>query len=384
MRILFFSLVYPNPHQPTKGMFTRALVEALSVQHPVQVIAPVTWPVAWGLEHRTGSSVRPAPLLSGVSVHHPTYYYPPKVLRRFYGSFLWHSVRGTLERVLATFQPEAVIGYWAHPDGEVAVRAARRSKATAAIMVGGSDILLLTRGSARRRAITRVLSSADAIFAVGSDLKSRVVDLGIPAVKVHVFSMGVDTDLFCPGDRRQARERLGLAVEGTMLLWVGHIVPVKGLEVLLEACRLLREEGHSFRLALVGDGPLRGRLQAQAAATLGGSVHFAGAVAHHDLPDWYRAADLTVLSSHSEGVPNVLRESLACGTPFVATKVGSIAELTEHPGRDLVPPGDSRALAAVVARRLQMAGGAKLLTQVSWSQAADSIVGVLSRLSQNQ
>ena len=101
-----------------------------------------------------------------------------------------------------------------------------------------------------------------------------------------------------------------------------------------------------LRVCLVGDGPQRGRLQARAAAPgLAGRVVFAGAVGHETLPLWYRAADLTVLPSLSEGVPNVLLESLACGTPFVASRVGSIPDLTLDPENDLVPPGDPVALA---------------------------------------
>jgi glycosyltransferase involved in cell wall biosynthesis len=84
---------------------------------------------------------------------------------------------------------------------------------------------------------------------------------------------------------------------------------------------------------------------------VGDRVRFAGAAPHDDLAAWYRAADLTVLSSHSEGVPNVLLESLACGTPFVATAVGSVASLTTNLAV-LAPPGDPAALAGAIHRAL--------------------------------
>jgi glycosyltransferase involved in cell wall biosynthesis len=81
-------------------------------------------------------------------------------------------------------------------------------------------------------------------------------------------------------------------------------------------------------------------------------VRFVGAVRHDQLPDWYRAADVTALSSHSEGIPNVLRESLACGTPYVSTDVGGISELSDHPAIRLVPPRDPAALAEALANSL--------------------------------
>src|SRR5207248_2291820 len=129
-------------------------------------------------------------------------------------------------------------------------------------------------------------------------------------------------------------------------LWVGRMVRVKGLDVLLPACALLRRRGLVFRLYLVGGGPLRQALEAQARQLgLADSVCFPGPRPHEQLPDWYRAADLTILPSRSEGLPNVLRESLACGTGFVASRVGGIPEITAEPFSRLVPPGDSRALA---------------------------------------
>ncbi len=376
MRLLFLSVVYPNRFEPTKGTFNKSLVEALAASHDVRVVAPIQWPVRWGLDRKTAAAVDPP--VGAVHVSHPLFYYPPKVLRAWYGRFLWLSVRGTVERLLSSFRPDAVISYWAHPDGEAALLAARRAGAVAGLIVGGSDVLLLTHHPARRPAILRVLRSVDAILTVGSDLRRRVLELGVPPGKVHDFRRGVDTDRFSPADAREARRRLGLDGGEPLLVWVGRMVPVKGLEVLLEACRLLTRDGLRFRLALVGDGPLRRSLAAQVAASgMAASVLFAGAVAHDALPDWYRAADLTVLSSWSEGIPNVLLESLACGTPFVATRVGSIADLAIEPDRDVVPPGDAPALARAIVHRLTHPTDRRPIVRYRWTDAAASLVGVL-------
>jgi glycosyltransferase involved in cell wall biosynthesis len=81
-------------------------------------------------------------------------------------------------------------------------------------------------------------------------------------------------------------------------------------------------------------------------------VTFAGYVPHADLPDWYRAANLTVLPSRSEGVPNVLLESIACGTPFVASRVGGIPEVADPLVDRLVAPNDRDALADAIVHSL--------------------------------
>jgi glycosyltransferase involved in cell wall biosynthesis len=157
------------------------------------------------------------------------------------------------------------------------------------------------------------------------------------------------------------------------------MVPVKGLDVLLRAVRRLKDRGAAFHLYLVGDGPLRAELEAQAAALgVSGDVSFVGGVDHDRLPDWYRAADLTVLPSRSEGVPNVLRESLACGTPFVASRVGGVHELAGGDRDGLVEPEDPAALAAALERALSDAGPARIPTSPS-ADLADA-VAPLTRL----
>jgi glycosyltransferase involved in cell wall biosynthesis len=150
-----------------------------------------------------------------------------------------------------------------------------------------------------------------------------------------------------------AREALGLPGNRPIVLWVGRMVPVKGLDVLLEAWAAVLRTIPTALLVLVGEGDERAALERRA-ASLGDSVRFAGARPHAELADWYRAADLLVLPSRSEGVPNVLLEALACGTPFVASDVGSVASLAT-PECEVVPAESPRALAGAIARALPAA-----------------------------
>ena len=134
------------------------------------------------------------------------------------------------------------------------------------------------------------------------------------------------------------------------------------------------------KLFLIGDGPLRQQLE-QLAARLGiaDSVVFVGSRSQECLPDWYRAADLTVLSSWSEGMPNVLRESLACGTPFVSTKVGGIQEIEGVPAECLVPPGESAAMAAAICAALANPAPMAIHGFPTWEESAEALVGLLGR-----
>jgi glycosyltransferase involved in cell wall biosynthesis len=314
-----------------------------------------------------------------VAVLHPRYSYPPKVLRARYGWFLWQSIRRSITQTLEQFRPDAVLGYWAHPDGECAVRAAKQIGVPAIVMVGGSDILMLAKHHARRGKIRDVLKAADAVITTSNDLRTRVHELGIAPDKTHVIYRGVDTQRFFVGDRHAARRSLGLPEAHRIVLWVGRMVPVKGLDVLIRAATILKARRHDMRIHLVGDGALRRQLEASVEARgLREQVHFEPVQSHDRLPDWYRAADVTVLPSRSEGVPNVLRESLACGTPFVASNVGGIREIADPEMSVLVPPDDPPAFANAIETMLERPPTRRAQKpQCSWRDSADALVGVI-------
>jgi glycosyltransferase involved in cell wall biosynthesis len=383
MRVLFFSSIFPRTYRPNLGIYCFHLCNALAAGgHDVRVVSPRSW-----LERprpRDDSQPDPLPGLRDLHVDYPGYFYTPGVLRTAYGAFMWASVGKQLKRAIADFRPDCVVSYWAHPDGQTAVRAAGEAGVPSAVMVGGSDVLLLARKAGGRRAkIISVLRAADAVIAVSNHMRDQLVEYGTPAEKVHVVYRGVDGDLFSPGDTAASRARLGVPAEGKVLVAIGNLVPVKGLDVLLNAAGQLRGRGVPFRLYLLGEGASRGALEAQAASLgLTDVVTFVGAVAQRHLPDWYRAADLTVLSSHSEGIPNVLRESMACGTPFVATRVGGIHEIADDPANRLVPPADPAALAEAIEASLAPPSSLRLgaAHASTWADSAQRVVDVMRPL----
>jgi glycosyltransferase involved in cell wall biosynthesis len=360
MRILVITNLYPNPYFPHRGMFNWQPIQTLAAEHPVEVIAPISW-IEERRARRGGANRMPRGrtlTTGGFRVHHPSYVYPPKMLRRWYGHFFRRSIRPTFKRVVAEFQPEVVYASWAYPDGWAAVDLAQEAGLPAVVKVHGSDILTLDQFPARRARTREALARADAVLAVSQDLAGHVVALGADPSRVHVIYCGINVHLFSPGDRGEARRRLGLADKGPILLFVGNLVPVKGLPVLIEACSLLVQRGLAFSAYLIGEGPERPALQNHIDRRgLGERVRLVGPWPLQALPDWYRAADLFVLPSHSEGVPNVLLEAAACGTPFVASRVGGIPEIARFGTAELVPPGDAPQLAQAIAKQMTRSAG---------------------------
>jgi glycosyltransferase involved in cell wall biosynthesis/peptidoglycan/xylan/chitin deacetylase (PgdA/CDA1 family) len=385
MNILLVCNDFPNRREPTKGVFNLNLARALSARHEVRVIAPIPWVEDVSIKSIAGKVVHGEckDPHDGLIVVHPRYYYPPRVLRNQHDWFYWVSVRRSVQKILAKFRPDIVLGYWVHPDGAVASRIARRLGVPCGVIVGGSDVLILPRQPSRRRCVVDTLKRVDAILTVNRHLRERVADLGVDPRKIHTWYQGVDKSRFFPGDRLAARRVLGLSASDNLVLWVGRMVPVKGLDVLIPAASELRNRGLPYRLCLIGDGPLRPSLEAAVAnRRLAERITFMGALPPAQLPDWYRAADVVVLPSRSEGLPNVLRESLACGTPFVASDVGGIPEIA-RPGRDrLVPSEDPVALADALTETLANKGESNDLSfqAISWEESAEALIQSLTPL----
>jgi len=186
-----------------------------------------------------------------------------------------------------------------------------------------------------------------------ADLARRLEGAGIAGEKLHTVYNGVDTGLFRPADAPEAaREKLGLGPNADALLFVGNFLPVKNPLMLLEAWRLAREKlpDRDLRLIMIGAGPMEAAIRGRAAQLgLQDALDLPGRLPSSAVADYLRAARCLVLSSHNEGVPNVVLEAMASGVPVVSTDVGGISEVLDAPfmGK-LVPPGDGEALAEAI------------------------------------
>ncbi len=355
MRILTLTNLYPNPFQPHRATFNRQQFRHLAERHDVAVIAPILWTDEFKArcEGMTWGPAGRRTFCDGIPVEHPCYLYTPKILRSWYGHFFRWSVGSAFRRALDGFCPDLVYATWAYPDGWAAMKLGRRAGLPVVVKLHGSDILTLCAYPARQRRTEEVLRGADGLVAVSKDIAERVIAFGAAPERVRVVYDGVDSSLFHSGGQKEARRRLGLSSDAAMLLFVGNLVAIKGLDVLLRACELLARD-FEYSCFLIGDGPLRGNLERDVArAGLTDRVRFVGPRPHAQLPDWYRAADVFVLPSRSEGVPNVLLEAAACGTPFVASRVGGIPEIAHLGESRLVPPGDVRQLAGALREFLE-------------------------------
>ena len=199
------------------------------------------------------------------------------------------------------------------------------------------------RVAALRRARDIALGRASRILCPSAYLRDMAVSWGVPAERVLVVANPAPE---LPPLPERAAARAGLGVNGGLLVLAGRIGRQKALEVALRA--LERVDGVSLLVA--GDGPERAEMEGLAGELeLGDRVRFLGLQPRVRVLELFRAADASLLSSAWENFPHTVVESLAVGTPVIATRVGGVAEVVQDGVNGLlVPPGDVGALAAAI------------------------------------
>ena len=173
-----------------------------------------------------------------------------------------------------------------------------------------------------------VMSDSDGIVVSTDEEKQDILRFyGATSGKVEVIPAGVNLDTFTPLNKERARQKLSIS-EASVLLYVGRIEPLKGIDIMLRATQLL-ECGGNLRVLVVGGSPGSDseleRLKALAGELgIGDTVTFTGSIPQSQLPTYYSAADVFVLPSHTESFGLAALEAMACGTPVVVSRVGGL------------------------------------------------------------
>ena len=323
-------------------------------------------------------------VFDGVTIAHPRYLVIPRVARGVQGWSYRAMLARQLDALPADQRPDVILSLWAYPDAYAAVLEGHRRGIPVVAMVIGSDVNALPAMGLEPQVRT-ALTEADRVITVCEDLRRVVESLGAHPRRTDVVLNGVELERFQPGSRAEARRALGLASDEDIVLCLGNLYPVKGPDVLLAAWPEVLLRRPSARLVFVGDGPMQATLR-QRARVLGidDRVTFAGRRPHEEVPLWHQAANVTAIPSRSEGIPNVLLEALACGTPVVATRVGGIPEaLPERGAGTLVPKEDPRSLAAAITDTIGLGLEPRSVRAVSqlhpWSDAAALMLESLER-----
>ncbi|WP_281300083.1 MULTISPECIES: glycosyltransferase family 4 protein [unclassified Iodidimonas] len=351
MKLLVFSTLFPNPQQPHHGIFVENRLRHLREDsgYEAHVLAPVPWFPSASPHFGTYADYAKIPRHDerhGLMIDHPRYLVIPKIGMLVTPFSLYLAARPVVARLLAEgHRFDLMDAHYFYPDGVAAALLAREFDLPFTITGRGTDLNLIPRHALPRRLIRFAANKADGLITVCAALAEDLAAIGVPRDRVTVLRNGVDLKAF---QRDEAgalllRQKLGIK-DGPVLLSVGHLIERKAHDLVIGALAALGR-GH---LIIAGKGPQEKFLKDLAQSLgLADRVHFLGLVPHHDLSSVYSAADLFILASSREGWPNVLLESMACGTPVVATAVNGSPEVVTKPvaGR-IVAERSGQALAA--------------------------------------
>jgi len=307
MRILVVTQMWPSPEQPDLGSFLVPLtreIEALGNEVEVSSIS-----------QRGGSRT--------------------KYLR------LARDARAAAR----SFQPDVVFAHFLFPAGAAGALAARASGSPLVVMAHGQDVANLGRIAGVTSATRWVLRRSSAVIANSRWLAGRLTER-IPSAepKIEVADCGVDLEAFSPRPAEEARLALGWDGDGPAFLCVGSLIERKNVERLADAFGALGRG----RLAFVGDGPLRGRLEGQAGVTM------AGRIPQADVPAWVASCDVLCQPSVREPFGQATLEAMAMERSVVATTVGGPPEFVTPEAGVLVDPEDTDALVAALERAAEL------------------------------
>jgi len=377
VRIAVVTSQFPTGDDTTRGRPIVQTLDSLATLAHIQVFVPVARYPGW-LVPRSYKYVTTTAAMSirdGYSAKFVDYPTVPVVGRALNGLLAARSLKGPICR----FQPDLILAYWLYPDAYGASVVAKELGVPLVSGARGSDIrardrisLMLTR---------RVLERSAAMLTVSEDL-GRIVrtEFGVDPDVVFTVPNGCNVNVFHPGSRQAARQRLKVPDDGPLILYVGRLVAAKGLRELLAAFTALQADCANARLALVGEGPLAPELfSAATKAGIRERIILPGAATPEQVATWMLACNVFCLPSHTEGYPNVLVEALACGRPVVATPVGGIVEIVDAETGLFTPVGDANSLSAALRESLDRNWDESVLSRRfrrSWADVAAETLAV--------
>ncbi len=359
IKILTFSTLYPNAAQPSHGVFVENRIRHLVASGLVrtEVVAPVpVFPVArrFLAGYAAAEKAPPHETRHGLTVRHPRYPLVPKVSMLAAPLSLYRAARRSIEQVRRDgYDFDLIDAHYFYPDGVAAAMLGRHFGRPVTITARGTDINLIPAYYWPRRMILWAAREAAGLITVCAALKDELVRLGAEPSKIRVLRNGVDLEAFRPVDREAVRRRLNLTAP--TLLSVGHLIPRKGHDLVIEALAML--PGHELLVA--GQGSEEQRLKAIAQKSgVADRVRFLGRIAHDELREVYNAADLLVLASSREGWANVLLEAMACGTRVAASDVWGTPEVVADPAagalfRERTPQAIAATVRAVLTQPIE-------------------------------
>lgn len=382
---------------PFYGLFVYERMRHVHVSQrcEVTVISPVPWSPFDRFVRMFRKNFRHVPkgfeIRGGMEVRYVPFFCLPGILKFMDGFFYYLGIKKLVHKIYRKDKPDIIDVHFAYPDGFGAMLAAIGLGIPFCVTLRGTE-MPYSRSFYRRWQMRTVFKKAAKIISVSSSLSEIAINLGAEPERIKVIPNGVDTNIFAPINKDEARKRLDIPRNAKVILSVGGIVKRKGFHRVIEQLPELKKEFETTLFIIVGGASTEGDYSEELrsmvkALNLNVVVRFEGQQAPEKLSWYYSAADLFVLATANEGWPNVLVESLACGTPVVATDVGGVKEIIAHDFiGTTVPFGDGSALYQAIKQALEKDWDREKIAAYgqnrSWNKVADEVLETFGEIFQ--
>ncbi|MDO6720377.1 glycosyltransferase [Psychrosphaera sp. 1_MG-2023] len=390
-RILAISYLFPNSEQPNHGIFVLNRLTAMSKYADVTIINPIPDSPFHGFigKFKSLKNIPETETMNGLTVYHPRFLSIPGYLK----SIEINSYKRAVQKVIDTigFDFDVVDLHWTFPDLPTGHYLSNRYDVPFNVTLRGMEAFHFQDNDVRQQVVKKYLKNVTKVISLSEEMATTANELAQTGSRTTVIRNGVDTDKFYYLDKTECRTTLGLPQDKQIILGVGALIHRKGFDLVIKALSTLTQQPkfHNLVFYILGsegaEGDYRTELKHYVTEhNLQDHVVFQGAVANQQLITWYNAVDVFCLSSRGEGSPNVLTEALACGTPAVATKVGSVPEImaSEPDLGDVVENDDlaglTKALDVVLSNTYDREEAAKRFNKYTWDWCAKEVAKTLA------
>jgi len=357
IKLLVITHTFPTKYNPIATTFILNQLEALKKHCDIKVLYPHAYVPKFKFlnPYHRFSKIPNKEVIKGIEVHHTRYFMFPRVLFipkflnlfLFIESFFSYFVSKKLsDQIVEKWNPDIIHMQGLLADGLIGLRLKYKYNKSVIVSVWGEDVTKFSKEMFSKNLARRTLRNADAIICQSNFLKDELKKLGITKKKFFTITIGPLLSRFKPLDRNKSRKILNLPENRKIILFVGGLIPRKGVEFLIRATKTIAEKNKDILVLLIGRGFLDNKLKKLTSELkLNRYIRFLGIKNNEDIVTYVNACDVFVLPSLNEGLPVVLCEALACGKPVVATAVAGTPELVTKDVGYLVKTKDENDLA---------------------------------------
>lgn len=389
-KILAISYLFPNSVYRNHGIFVLNRLKAMSQYSDITVINPIPDSPVHGVlsKFKPLKRVPKRDIIQGMIVYHPRFLSIPGYLKGLEIKGYKRAVQTVIDHI--GFDFDLVDLHWTFPDLPTGDYLHKRYNVPFNVTLRGMEAFHFQDNDIRQKIVAKHLTKANRVIALSEEMAKTANTIAQTGPRTSVIRNGVDTHRFYYLDKHDCRMKLGLPLDKRIILGVGALIYRKGFDLVIKAIAELTKQTQFSDLVfyVIGaegaEGDYRTKLKYYVDQhKLDAHVVFHGAVPNQHLVAWYNAADVFCLSSRGEGSPNVLTEALACGTPAVATRVGSVPEIMiSEPELGETIESDniselSLSLSHILTKSFDRQEAAKRFSKYTWDWCAKQVMEVI-------